>query len=232
MKTVNYFSACMIVLMLSVASTTNAQIGNLQIHKELGSFKINDSTKIKRDGFRAKFEMLGVDSLGTYYWNTQISYSTNDKSVGAQVQILRGLRFSKKIKLQALIGHSSAVGTTSQWYAGVHYPLQVGRVRMLPFFAYVFNKDQKSADFRFTSGVTTNLAKNKLLIFGFVNAYTKDRGVGDGSFTKEIGFQANPQLWLRFSKKIAVGSELNVDYLKSRYQQWIFIPTAGARWVF
>lgn len=220
------------MFMLTVASTANAQIGNLQIHKELGSFKINDSTRIKRDGFRAKFEMLGFDSLGTYYWNTQISYSTNDKNMNGQVQILRGLKFSKRIKVQALLGHQSAVGTTSQWYAGVHYPLQVGRVRLLPFFAYVYNKDQKSANFRFTSGVSANLAKNKILIFGFVNAYTKDRVVNDGSFTKEIGFQANPQVWLRFSKKLAVGSELNVDYLKSRYQHFIFVPTAAARWVF
>jgi hypothetical protein len=232
MKTkINFLTAC-VVLALSTAITSNAQIGNLQIHKELGSFKINDSTKVKRDGFRAKFEMIGFDSLGTYYWNTQISYSTNDKNVGAQVQILRGIKFSRKAKVQALFGHSSAVGTTSQWYIGAHYPFTLGRVRFLPFIAYTYNKDQKSADFRFTSGITANLAKNKILVFGFVNAYTKDKRVGDGSFTKEIGFQANPQVWMRFSKKIAVGSEINVDYLKSRYQSLIIIPTAAARWVF
>lgn len=232
MKTTVKYLSSIAILVMSFAYTSNAQIVNLQIHRELGSFKINDSTRIKREGFRAKFEMIGTDSMGTYYWNTQMAYSTNDKGVGAQLQILRGIRFSKKMKLQALFGHSSAIGTTSHWHLGVHYPINVGRVRLLPFVTYVYNREQKAADFRFTSGFSTNLAKNKILIFGFVNAYTKDRPVGDGSFTKEVGFQANPQVWLRFSKKIAVGSEVGVDYLKSRYQPWIVIPTAAARWVF
>jgi hypothetical protein len=218
---------------VAITPETNAQqVVNLQVHKELGSFKINDSTKVKRDGIRVKFEMLGFDSLGTFYWNTSAQYTTGDKSVQAQLQILRGIRFSKKIKVQALLGHQSAVGTASQYYLGIHYPLTFGRLRVLPFVAYVYNKDQKSADIRFTSGFSANLAKNKLLVFGFVNAYTKDRAVGDGSFEKEIGIQANPQIWLRFSKKIAVGSEIGVDYLKSRYQSVIIVPTAAARLVF
>jgi len=233
MRTVTFLKFFAAITLLAIAQAASAQqIVNMQLHKEMGSFKVNDSTKVKRDGFRVKFEMLGFDSLGTYYWNAQAQYSTGDKSLNGQLLILRGIRFSKRTKLQALIGHQSAVGTTSQYYLGVHYPLVFGKVRMLPLLAYVYNRDQKSADVRFTTGVSANLAKNKILVFGFFSANTKDHAVGDGSFKKEIAIQANPQVWLRFSKKVAVGSEIGVDYLKSRYQDLIIIPTAAARWVF
>jgi hypothetical protein len=176
--------------------------------------------------------MLGFDSLGTYYWNTQTLYSTDDKSVQAQLQILRAIKFTKGSKLQALLGHQSAIGATSQYYAGLHYPFNIGRVRFLPFVAYVYNKDQESADFRLTSGVSTLLAKKKIQIFGFVNLCTRDKITPEGADGKEISFQANPQLWFRFNKQFAVGGEVNVDYLKSRYQKLISIPTLALRWSF
>ncbi len=221
-----------LVALLLICTAASAQFTNLQLHKEMGSINVNETTKIKRDGFKAKFEMLGIDSLGIFYWNTSTQFSTNDKSVSAQIQILRGIRFSKHTKLQALLGHQSATGTTSQWYAGIHHPFKVGRVKFLPFLAYVYNKDQRSANFRFTSGVSTVLAKKKILVFGFVNAYTRDKVSPEGVESKEIGFQANPQAWFRFSRQVAVGGEVSVDYLKSRYQSFIAIPTAAARWTF
>ena len=215
-----------------ICTAASAQFTNLQLHKEMGSINVNETTKIKRDGFKAKFEMLGADSLGIFYWNTSTQFSTNDKNLSAQIQILRGIKFSKHSMFQALLGHQSATGVTSQWYVGIHHPLKFGRVKFLPFLAYVYNKDQRSANFRFTSGVSTVLAKKKLLLFGFVNAYTKDKISLEGVESKEIGFQANPQAWFRFNRQIAVGGEVSVDYLKSRYQQFIAIPTAGARWTF
>ncbi|MEO8472389.1 MAG: DUF5020 family protein [Chryseolinea sp.] len=232
MKSIVLSTVRLLLVMGITCSVASAQFTNLQLHKELGSINVNDSTQIKRNGFKAKFEMLGVDSLGTYYWNTSTQYSTNDKSVSAQVQVLRGIRFSKHSKLQALVGFQSATGTTSQWYVGVHYPIKVGRVKFLPFLAYVYNKDQRSANFRFTSGVSTLLLKKKILLFGFVNAYTRDKVSAEDGESKEIGFQANPQVWFRFSKQLAVGGEVTIDYLGSRYQKFISIPTAGARWSF
>jgi hypothetical protein len=221
-----------VIAILLTSKMAFGQFANLQVHKEMGSINVNETTKVKRDGFKAKFEMLGFDSLGIFYWNTSTQYSTNDKNVSAQIQILRGIQFSKRSKFQALLGHQSATGTTSQWYAGIHHPLKLGRVKFLPFFAYVYNKDQRSADFRFTSGVSTLLAKKKIIIFGFVNAYTRDKIVPDAPASKEIGFQANPQVWFRFNKQLAAGGEVGIDYLGSRYQKCIVIPTAGCRWSF
>lgn len=218
--------------LLMICSAASAQFSNLQVHKEMGSIHVNETTKIKRDGFKAKFEMLGFDSLGIYYWNTSAQFSTNDKNLSAQVQILRGIKLSKHTMFQVLLGHQSATGATSQWYAGIHHPLKAGRVKFLPFIAYVYNKDQRSANFRFTSGVSTVLAKKKVQIFGFVNAYTRDKVSLEGVESKEVGFQANPQAWFRFSRQIAVGGEVSFDYLESRYQKFIAIPTAGARWTF
>lgn len=232
MKTITISTIRIVIAMLLTGKMACAQISNLQVHKEMGSINVNETTKIKRDGFKAKFEMLGFDSLGIYYWNTSTQYSTNDKSLSAQLQILRGFSFSKRSKFQALIGHQSATGATSQYYVGVHHPLKLGRVKFLPFIAYVYNKDQRSADFRFTSGVSTLLAKKKILIFGFVNAYTRDKLSPDAAPSKEIGLQANPQVWFRFNRQLAVGGELSVDYLASRYQKFITIPTAGFRWNF
>jgi hypothetical protein len=223
------------VLVLAIVLTSKivfAQFTNLQLHKEMGNINVNETTKMKRDGFKAKFEMLGFDSLGIFYWNTSMQYSTADKSVSAQVQILRGIIISKRSKVQVLVGHQSAIGATSQYYGGLHYPFTLGRVRFLPYAAYVYNKDQRSADFRLTSGVSTLLAKKKILIFGFVNAYTKDKISVDGSAEKEIGFQANPQAWFRFNRQIGVGGEVSLDYLPSRYQKFIAIPTAAFRWTF
>lgn len=232
MKSITFSTMRVVIAILLTGKIAFAQFTNLQVHKEMGSFNVNETTKIKRDGFKAKFEMLGFDSLGIYYWNTSTQYTTNDKSVSAQLQILRGISVSKRSRFQALLGHQSATGTTSQYYIGIHHPLKLGRVKFLPFLAYVYNKDQRSADFRFTSGVSTLLAKKKILIFGFVNAYTKDKITQDASASKEIGFQANPQVWFRFNKQLAAGGELGIDYLASRYQHFIAIPTAAARWNF
>jgi hypothetical protein len=232
MKSTIISTARIVIAILLTGKMAFGQFTNLQVHKEMGSISVNDSVKIKRDGIKAKFEMLGFDSLGIYYWNTSTLYSTKDKSVSAQLQILRGISISKHSRFQILVGHQSATGTTSQYYLGIHHPLKLGRVKFLPFLAYVYNKDQRSADFRFTSGVSTLLAKKKIIIFGFVNAYTKDKFTPEAQPTKEIGFQANPQVWFRFNKQIAAGGELGLDYLGSRYQKFITIPTAGFRWNF
>lgn len=233
MKTLQKFKNYgLLVAAVIINIAAHGQFTNLQSHKEIGYIDVNDSTRIKRDGLRAKFEMLGFDSLGIYYWNTVTQYSTDDKSLAAQLQIIRGIRFSKASRWQLILGHQSATGSSSQYYAGVHHPFKLGRVKFLPFIAYVYNKDQRSANFRFTSGVSTTLAKNKVLIFGFVNAYTKDKLAPEGGSEKEIGFQANPQFWFRASRRIAIGGEIGVDYLRSRYQKVIAIPTLGARWTF
>jgi hypothetical protein len=229
---ITYSAIRILLAILMTGKMAFGQFTNLQVHREMGTINVNETTKVKRDGFKAKFEMLGRDSLGIYYWNTSTVYSSSDKNVNGQVQIFRGIRFSKHTMFQAVVGHQSATGATSQWYLGIHHPLKFGRVKLLPFFAYVYNKDQKSADFRFTTGVSTLLAKKKILIFGFLNAYTKDKIVPDGPATKEIAFQANPQVWYRIRKQISVGGEVGIDYLASRYQKCIVIPTAGARWNF
>ena len=232
MKSTKYSTVGIVLAMFMICSVASAQFTNLQLHKEMGSINVNDSTKIKRDGFKLKFEMLGVDSVGIYYLTTSTQYSTGDKNVSAQLQLLHGIRISKHSKFQAMLGLQSAIGTTSQWYVGVHHPFKVGRVKFLPFIAYVYNKDQPSANFRLTSAVSTLFAKKKILIFGFVNAYTRDKVSSEGVESKEIGLQANPQAWFRFNKHIAVGGEVSMDYLESRYQKFIAIPTVGARWAF
>jgi hypothetical protein len=235
MKTIKVVFVCM--LLTASAHVMNAQFVDLQFHKEFGSFKANESTKIKRDAFRAKFEALGFDSLGIYYVNTIVRVSTDDKNTDASIQFLRTVKVFKKFKLQPIVGFQGATGATSQYCAGVHYPIIVGRVRFLPFIAYVYNKDQKGADFRFTSGISTLLLKKKILLFGFVNAYTKDKvksvnETGELKYTKEIAFQANPQIWFRYNKSLAVGSEIGMDYVASRYQKFIVVPTAAFRWAF
>jgi hypothetical protein len=221
-----------LVIAILMTKVATAQMTNVQLHREMGTINVNETMKIKREGFRVKFEMLGFDSLGIYYWNTQTLYSTDDKSVQASLQILRGFSFSKNSKLQALFGHQSAIGATSQYYAGLHYPFNLGRVRFLPFFAYVYNKEQQSADFRLTSGISTVLAKKKIQIFGFVNLYTRDKVTPESVDRKEIGFQANPQVWFRFNKQLALGGEVSLDYVGSRYQKLISIPTVAGRWSF
>ena len=232
MKSIQISTTMLVFAALLASNAVFAQFTNLQVHKEMGSIQVNENVKVKRDGFRAKFERLGYDSLGIYYLNTSTQYSTSDQTVSAQLQLLHGVKFSKRTKLQGLLGHQSAMGTTSQWYVGIHYPVLVGRVKFLPYIAYVYNKAQRSADFRLTSGVSTFLAKRKIIIFGFVNAYTKDKISLEGPAKKEIGFQANPQIWFRVSKQMAFGGEVGLDYLPSRYQKFIAIPTAGVRWSF
>ena len=97
MKSIKFSIAIVLLLCATIAQ---AQI-NLQLHKEMGSINVNETTKVKRDGFKAKFEMLGFDSLGIYYWNTSTQFNTSDKNVSAQVQILRGIQISKRSKFQA-----------------------------------------------------------------------------------------------------------------------------------
>jgi hypothetical protein len=232
MKSTKPPTSVIVVAMIMICTAASAQFTDLQLHKEMGRINVDKATKIRRDGFKAKFEMLGTDSLGIYYWTTSTQFSTNDKNLSGQVQILRGILFTKRSKLQALLGYQSATGTTSQWYAGIHHPFKIGSVKFLPFIAYVYNKDQRSANLRFTSGVSTLLAKKKILLFGFVNAYTRDKVSSEGVASKEIGLQANPQVWFRFNRQIALGGEVSMDYLKSRYQKFIAIPTAGGRWTF
>jgi hypothetical protein len=214
-------------------STATAQFKDLQLHYELGSYKRGETT-VKRDFFKVKLQILGMDSLGITYLNTEIDYNSKTKGMSmGQFTLLRSLKVPFLKYVQPTLGHAAALGRDNTFYAGIVVPARFGKVTVLPLLLYSYTKAAKRPDARFTAAVGTKLFNKHLQIFGFVSAWTYDNNVQGEIQGKKIGWQLTPQIWYHFHRAFAVGTK--IDYSRNLYSQDKtndFLPTAGARWVF
>lgn len=216
-----------------ISQTVNAQFKDVQLHYELGSFKVGDKT-IKRGFFKTKFQVLHTDSLGITYLNTEIDYNSKTKGMSfGQFTLLRSLKVPFMKFVQPTVGHAAIMGRNNFFFAGVMVPAKFGRVTVLPLFLYSYTKDAKKPDARVMVAVSTRLAKKRIAIFGFASAWTYDNNVQGEIKGKKIGWQVTPQIWFHVNRAFAVGSK--IDFSRNLYSadgSCDFLPTSGVRWVF
>ena len=216
--------------MLCLAHIARAQNPDMQVHYETGAYQVAGN-QVVRSSFRLKFQQLSRNRLGTYYWTTELRYGMKDSAVSAQAQYLQAIQIKGYQRIQPVIGHAAAVGINSYWFAGVHVPLQFGKLTILPLLMYSYHKQATKPDVRFTAGFSAPFFDNKLRLFGFANAWSADRPAPGGETAgKMLGFQVGPQLWYMVTERVGLGSEFEFSYHRYTLEnKVIFLPTVGAR---
>lgn len=213
--------------------TVSAQFKDLQLHYELGSFKVGDKT-VKREFFKTKLQILHRDSLGITYLNAELDYNSKTKGMSfAQFTLLKSFRIKALKFVQPMVGHATALGRNNMFFAGALVPAKFGKVTVLPALLYSYTKNAKKPDARFLVGVSTRLFNKRVAIFGFASAFTYDKAVDGEIKGKTIAWQLTPQIWYHFTPALALGSK--IDFSRNVYsadKTNDFLPTAGARWVF
>jgi hypothetical protein len=215
------------------SQTATAQFKDLQLHYELGSYKVGDKT-VKRDFFKTKLQILKKDSLGITYLNSEVDYNSKVKGMSfSQFTLLRSLKVPFLKYVQPTLGHSAALGRNNLFFAGVLVPLKFGKVTLLPLLLYSYNKTAKSPDARVMIGVSTRLLKKRLAIFGFASAWSYDNNIQGEVKGKKFAWQLSPQIWYHLNPSFAIGTK--IDYSRNLYSlnsANVFLPTTGVRWVF
>jgi hypothetical protein len=223
----------MLGLALAISYSSNGQFRDVQLHYELGSFKVGDKT-IKRNFVKTKLQVLHRDSLGITYINTELDYNSKAKGLSfSQFTLLRSIKLPFLKYIQPSVGHAAALGRDNQFFAGVLVPAKFGKVVVLPLFLYAYTKSAKRPDARIMIGVNTKLFKNKVSIFGFASTWTSDKIVNGEAKGKKVGWQITPQIWYNINRSFALGTKL--DYSRNVYTTNatnVFLPTTGVRWVY
>jgi hypothetical protein len=216
-----------------ICQTATAQFKDIQLHYELGSFKVGDKT-VKREFFKAKLQILHKDTLGITYLNTELDYNSKTNGMSfAQFTFLRSFKIPALKFVQPMVGHATALGRDNMFFAGVLVPARFGKVTVLPAFLYSYTKAAKNPDARVLVGVSTRLFNKRIAIFGFASAWTYDKNVLGEIKGKRIAWQLTPQIWYHFNRSFAVGTK--IDYSRNLYsadRTNDFLPTTGVRWVF
>jgi hypothetical protein len=213
--------------------TVTAQFKDVQLHYELGSYKVGDKT-VKREFFKTKLQILHKDTLGITYMNTELDYNSKTHGMSfAQFTFLRSFKLPFLKFVQPMVGHATALGRNNNFFAGVLVPARFGKVLVLPAFLYAYNKDAKNPDARVMVAVSTKLFNKRVAIFGFASAWTYDKNVQGEIKGKKVGWQLTPQIWYHVNRSFAIGTK--IDYSRNLYsadRTSDFLPTTGLRWVF
>jgi hypothetical protein len=222
------------ILMSLLSENVTAQFKDLQLHYELGSFKVGDK-KITREFFKTKLQILKRDSFGITYINAEIDYNSARKGMSfGQLTLLRSLKLRPLKFVQPMIGHAAALGRDNMFFAGILVPAKFGKVVVLPAFLYSYTKAAKQPDARILVGVSTKLFNNRLAIFGFASTWTYDnKNVGGEVIGKKVAWQLTPQIWYHINPAFAIGTK--IDFSRNLYSadgSSDFLPTTGIRWVF
>jgi hypothetical protein len=224
------------ITLLTAFSTEilHAQFKDVQLHYELGSFKVGD-TRVKRDFFKTKLQILHRDSLGIAYVNVEVDYNSKTKGMSfGQFTLLRSLKVRAFKFVQPMVGHAAILGRDNMFFAGALVPARFGKVTVLPAFLYSYTKAAKSPDGRILVGVSTRLFKNRVAIFGFASTWTYDKKNTLGEVSgKRVAWQLTPQIWFHVNKSFAIGTK--IDFSRNVYsadRTSDFLPTTGLRWVF
>jgi hypothetical protein len=219
---------------------------NLQLHYDFGK---------DRKFITATLEMFKPDTLGSTFWfvdfdhNSNFDYDGDLRSMSAAYwEISREFYIPgiKKIKgLEQLAFHieyndgfatgrdttnnlMTAFSYNSVFLTGFSYPVKIGNTVFTTMLLCRLPRGMSSPDFQFTTTWYQPLWKDRILLTGFIDIWSQDRGD-----KKEIVFQSEPQLWFMITHKIAVGGEVEIDKnFPYGPGKWELFPTLGFRWEF
>ncbi|MBN2612584.1 MAG: DUF5020 family protein [Bacteroidales bacterium] len=215
---------------------------NLQMHYDFSS---------ERQFFTSTLEMFRPDSLGSTFWFIDFDFNSPDKPRGISMAYweiardfyipgLKNISGLEELSLhieyndgvQIMEADSAVTGfnLNSTWLAGFGYPVKIGNVVLGTQLLYKRPRGAQSADFQFTVTWFQPLLKNQFVFTGFMDLWSQDKILEDG---KELVFQAEPQLWYAMTKKLFIGSELEISKnFPFGPADWKFQPTLAMKWEF
>lgn len=199
---------------MAIASVgANAQ--NIQVHYDFGKHLYNTEEHNRQD-VTITYETFSADKLGSWYYfidadldrdgvmgaYTEVSreFNVGQKGFAAHVEFDGGMSRGGSFQSAALVGaawngHNADFSTT--------YSVQA----MYKQFFGQRGGNHGYASFQLTGVWSTRFANDKLTFAGFVDLWRGEKADGHG----QLVFLTEPQLWYNISKKVSVGTEIEVS---------------------
>ncbi|MBK7869270.1 MAG: DUF5020 family protein [Saprospiraceae bacterium] len=214
-----------VLFLVFTAFTLFVQAQQVQLHYDFRhsidpEFNIKNFPSLSFEYFKEN------DSLGSFLLKMQTDF-TGEKSNPAQVflQVSQNLRFWKP-KVYLALNYSGGLGIAPPAYgyyisnafsAGVSYPFQWKGAIFSANLNYRYTAFTKgSHDMQFNFYFWKGFFNYKLQTAGSFVAWTQNRDQGI-EFTKDMNgkkfaFFGDPQIWLKVTSKISIGSRINIFY--------------------
>ena len=232
----------LLILPLLLCIRTEAQ--NLQLHYDFGE---------DRKFFTATLEMFRPDTFGSTFWFVDLDFNFpgNPRSLSAAYwEISRDFYIPglKKIRPFEQLGfhieyndgftafkdtgnYLGAASYNSVFLTGFSFPVNIGQVSLTAQLLCRLPRGMDTPDFQFTVVWLQYLLREKILFTGFMDLWSQDMIMKRN--TKELVFQAEPQLWYLITPGIALGGEIEISHnFPVGPNEWEFMPTLGFRWEF
>ncbi len=215
---------------------------NLQLHYDFGK---------ERKFYTATFEMFRPDTLGSTFWFIDFDFDLpgSPRSMStAYFEIARefyipflcrnnffdqlAVHFEYNDGFTAFKVSDEALGAASFnniFLAGLSHPVKIGSVTISTQWLVRLPRSS-SADFQFTLTWFQRVFNGKLIITGFADLFSQNKIADDG---KDFVFLSEPQFWYMFTKKLGVGTELEISKnFPYGPEPWSIRPTLALKWEF
>lgn len=220
MKRVLFF-----VMLTLAAVAVKAQ--NIQLHYDMGEDRGYATTTV---------EYFGLDKYGSSFFFIDLDYGSNDvEGVSlAYFEIARSLKFwDSPFELhleynggfgQYMPGGSYQIGNS--WLYGAQYTWNskdFSRIFTLQAMYKSLQGREEPSSFQITGVWTIKLLKEKVTFCGFADLWRED---------DQTVFLAEPQIWYNATKKLALGTEIELSSNFGGNDGFMVNPTLGAKWTF
>ena len=238
----------MVIAFIAVLFAFGAFSQNIQLHYDMGK---------TRKMFTSTVEMFKPDKTGNTFFFIDMDYGGNDVTNGpslAYFEIARCFKLGKS----PFSWHVEYNGglfqnhdkTTNQylsqpisnaWLTGLDYSWNAKDfskgISLKALYKNIANTpNQTPNNFQFTAVWYLDFANGKLRFDGFADFWREDHMVSaDGWKTatdKKFIFLSEPQLWYNFTKKFAVGSEVEISSNFGGHDGFMVNPTVAAKYTF
>ncbi|NQU84749.1 MAG: DUF5020 family protein [Mariniphaga sp.] len=224
-----------IIIIAIIASVFISNAQNIQLHYDMGK---------DRGYLTSTVEMFKPDNYGSTFFFVDMDYGVGDaKGVSlAYWEIARAIKFwdapvAFHVEYNGGFGRwqsgefSGAYEIEDAWLAGLEYSLDAEDYSkgftIQALYKYIRGKHDMS--FQLTGVWYVNMLNEKISFTGYADFWRENFFYGEEK-TKYV-LQAEPQLWYNFSKNIALGGEVEVDY-NFLNKGWKFFPTIGTKVTF
>ncbi|WP_162384087.1 DUF5020 family protein [Spirosoma endbachense] len=213
------------LLILALFSALTGVAQQLQFHYD---FRHSIDPDLNKRNFASlTFEYFKAnDSTGSFLLKTQTDFSGENNNIGQLfLQVSKNLRFWRP-KVYLSLTYSGGLGVAPPSYGyyltnsfgfGIAYPFQWKGAWFSASVVYRYNAfPQPSHDPQVTFYFGKGFFQYKLMVAGSLVGWSENRNQGT-DFTasqsgKKIAFFGDPQIWLKVSKTLSVGSRINLFY--------------------
>ncbi len=218
-----------LVAVITLAITANAQ--NLQVHYDFGE---------DREYYTTTFEMFKTDEYGSTFTFTDLDYGSGGSVSGAYMEIARGLKFWDKpveIHIEYNGGNSGGFAFNNAWLIGAHYTFASRDFSRIFTFQAMYKHIEHTdyASFQLTGVWALHFMDNMFTFAGFADFWKEEAPVFDGDGNEDVSdfiFLAEPQIWYNVSKKLSVGTEIEISNNFAANKGMMINPTLAVKWSF